>query len=174
LRKTIIFVTFIILVLFIISCKPKPELLGVSSGNGSLNTSQEISEIYYPMNISNLNLSLLDTNFTAFITQTFTQYNTSAYGQSNTTPCYRLTNNGTRNITVRVRATANSTAYVQRLIVGNDNITGSPSLTLTTSFQDFMNLTINETKNVSCFGDYNNAVLNNTFNTSIVWNLTVI
>jgi len=156
------------------SCEKADFPLGISAGNGSLNASQELSEIYYPVNISNLNLSLLDTNFTAFITQTFTQFNTSAYGQGNTAPCYRLTNNGTRNITVRVRATANSTTYIQKLVVGNDNITGSPSLTLTTSFQDFFNLTINETKNVSCFGDYNNAVLNETFNTSIVWNLTVI
>ena len=177
-RKTIIFVTFILLIL-LISCKLKPEqeLLGISMGNGSLNTSFNLDyDLTFPINISDsqINWSLLDVNFTKFILQNYTDYNISAYGQSNDTPCYVLTNNGTENITVVVKMSSNSSEYAIHLRQGNNNITGKPSVTLTTSFQDFVNLTINETKNVSCFGDYNNAVLNNTFNTSIIWNLTVI
>jgi len=154
-----------LLILFIISCKPKPEpdyLFGVSVGNGSLNASFNLDyELTFPVNLSDsqINWSLLNVNFTRFMLQDYTDHNISAYGQSNDTPCYVLTNNGTENITVRVKVSATNTSYPVYLVAGNNNISGSPKITLTTSFQEFTNLSMNLTRVVN---ETNILLINNT------------
>lgn len=142
---------------------PRDPLLGVSVGNGSLNASFNLAyNLTFPVNLSDpqINWSLLNTNFTAFITQKYIDYNITAYGQDNSTPCYILTNNGSSDIVVRVKVSTNSTDYSIYIVEGNNNITGSPSITLTTAFQNFVNLTVTET-----------VVVNET-NVQLVYNTT--
>lgn len=165
--KTLLITIFLLSMLLLVGCEKQEELSAAVMIPSPVN----VGGVYFPVNTSLLNYSFFNSSFANFSRQNIRQENLSAYGQSNSSACYVLIANSTRNVSVSARVINYNSSYPIFLTLGFNNRNSTKYFLNTT----FVNISIirvftSRVVNESFTWEYNTTVR---LNKSFIANLSV-